>query len=157
MSEANQDGVTHVNIYSRGKTRVGRLASNFAKTPFNHPVHGYFASVEAAWYWWTAQGPRRDEIRAQCGWRAKRLGRDLGAEDWPTDPAHRQFIEECLQAKSRAHPEIVEGLREMNLPITHYYVFYGRVKPAWEEDWTHQWWAQEAGLPHSGKNCSGGR
>ena len=39
------EGVTHINIYSKSKLELGKLLSNFAKTPFTHPVYGEFASV----------------------------------------------------------------------------------------------------------------
>jgi hypothetical protein len=42
----SEDGVTHINVYSRGNTELGRLLSNFAHTPFSHPEFGEFASVE---------------------------------------------------------------------------------------------------------------
>jgi hypothetical protein len=47
----SEDGVTHINVYSRGNTELGRLLSNFAHTPFSHPEFGEFASVEGFWYW----------------------------------------------------------------------------------------------------------
>ena len=40
------DGVDHINIYSRGKTQLGRMLSNFYLSPFNHPVYGGFNTVE---------------------------------------------------------------------------------------------------------------
>ena len=40
------DGVTHINVYSQGKTSIGRALSNFSPLGFNHPKHGHFESVE---------------------------------------------------------------------------------------------------------------
>jgi len=45
------DGVTHVNIYSKAKTELGRWLSNFAYAPIRITGHGRFASIEAYWYW----------------------------------------------------------------------------------------------------------
>jgi len=39
------DGVTHINIYSKGKTSLDRALSNFAHTPIE-TVDGKFASIE---------------------------------------------------------------------------------------------------------------
>jgi hypothetical protein len=47
----HKDGIDHINIYSRGKTEVGRQLSNFAHTPFTHKDYGYFNSVEGLWYY----------------------------------------------------------------------------------------------------------
>lgn len=43
---ATTDGIDHINIYSKGKTTLGRMLSNFACTPFTHPEDGKFASIE---------------------------------------------------------------------------------------------------------------
>jgi len=51
MLDSKMDGVTHINIYSKGKTKLGRLLTNFAHTPFTHAEYGQFASVEGFWYW----------------------------------------------------------------------------------------------------------
>ena len=37
------DGVTHINIYSKGQTELGGLLSNFSRTPFVHPKYGELA------------------------------------------------------------------------------------------------------------------
>jgi len=34
MINPEEDGITHINIYSKGKTDLGRMLSNFAKLPF---------------------------------------------------------------------------------------------------------------------------
>jgi hypothetical protein len=46
-----EDGVTHINIYSKGKTELGRWLTNFSYSPFNHPEYGKFLSMEGFWYW----------------------------------------------------------------------------------------------------------
>lgn len=45
------DGIDHINVYSQGKTKLGRLLSNFANTPFEIPGLGRFQSVESYWYY----------------------------------------------------------------------------------------------------------
>lgn len=30
------DGIDHINVYSKGKTELGKLLSNFARTPFEN-------------------------------------------------------------------------------------------------------------------------
>lgn len=49
--DPKMDGVTHINIYSKGKTQLGRVASNFAYFPFEIPNDGRFSSVEGYWHW----------------------------------------------------------------------------------------------------------
>lgn len=45
------EGVTHINIYSKAKTELGLLSTNFARTPIDHPEFGHFESLEGLWYW----------------------------------------------------------------------------------------------------------
>ena len=45
------DGVTHINVYSKGTTALGRALSNFAHIPFMVVPNGRFESIEAYWYW----------------------------------------------------------------------------------------------------------
>lgn len=44
------DSLTHINVYSNGKTQLGRLLSNFADTAITIG-NNTFASVESWWYW----------------------------------------------------------------------------------------------------------
>ena len=34
--DPNLDGINHINVYSRGKTEIGRFLSNMAHTPFEY-------------------------------------------------------------------------------------------------------------------------
>lgn len=138
------DGTTHINVYSKGKTEVGRLASNFAHTPFNHPDHGRFASIEGLWYWLTSTRDDRDQLRELHGAAAKSLGRQLMSSSWVLD--HRVHVEAGLTAKAATYPEIEETLKAAGLPLMHYYVCYdGQLIPRLD-DWCYQWWAGRCGL-----------
>lgn len=138
------DGTTHVNVYSRGKTQAGRLASNFAHTPFYHPTHGRFASIEGLWYWLTSTHRDRDQLRELHGAAAKSLGRQLQSGCWVVD--HRAQVTAGLSAKAVSHPEIGDALKAVGLPLTHYYVCVdGRLVPRLD-DWCYQWWAERCGL-----------
>ena len=45
------DGIDHINVYSKGKTVLGRALSNFSYSRIRIPFLGTFLSVEAFWYW----------------------------------------------------------------------------------------------------------
>ena len=49
MSNPRNDGIDHINVYSKGKTELGRMLTNFAYIPFEYKGIKY-ASVEAWWY-----------------------------------------------------------------------------------------------------------
>lgn len=113
------DGVTHINIYSKGRTALGRELSNFAHTPFNHPKYGFFASVEAFWYY-LGTGCKHQELRQLYGMSAKSVGRLL--EQVPIENFEGE-IEDAIVYKIEQHPRILKGILENKLPYTHYLVF----------------------------------
>jgi predicted NAD-dependent protein-ADP-ribosyltransferase YbiA (DUF1768 family) len=123
------DGIDHINVYSKGKTRLGQLLSNFAPTPFECE-DGRFNSVEGYWYWLLCDHEDKDKLRTTYGFNAKKLGRELGATDWPENydqGEFRQKIYKAMYAKAKAHPEIQDLLKENNLAFYHYYVYGDRV------------------------------
>ncbi len=127
MSKKNlipdEDGVTHINIYSNGKTWLGRELSNFAHRPFNHKEHGLFASVEGYWYW---LGRQDEKLRHLYGYKAKQLGQSLPLVKQLHPERFQKLICEALDAKLERHPDIFKALIESTLPIEHYYAkFYG--------------------------------
>lgn len=129
------DGVTHINVYSKGVTSLGRALSNFARTPFT--LDGVsFASVEAYWYWVKTGGA---SPRNTYGYWAKAEGKKF--EPTHEDPTKEQ-LKEAYKAKLTAHPHILEQLLENKLPLAHYYVFGGGPKSADKYLWTIELWEE---------------
>ncbi len=127
------DGITHINVYSKGKTKLGRLLSNFAHTPFD--LNGlHFESVESFWYF-TITG--KDSIRNLIGFKAKQEGKTSklirGA---PTVDELR----EAYKAKLRFNPFIKDLLSKNTLPFLHYYVYFGKVVVPEKFVWTAKLW-----------------
>ena len=123
----SEDGITHINVYSKGSTELGRLLSNFAYTPFRHPTYERFASVEAFWYWLSLD-KKYDQIKPLFGYKCKQTARELianGAVRVSIDDFKEQ-IKEAITLKLQQHPGIVKLLKDTKLPLTHYYV-YGKI------------------------------
>lgn len=134
---AEDDGRTHVNVYSQGKTELGRLLSNFAHAPFK--LDGLeFASVEGFWFWLKTG---RDEVRGLHGSTAKKVGGSLppirSEPSW--DELKRAYL-----AKLAAHPRIKAMLAANRLPFAHYYVFNGAKVRADKYLWTVNLWEEVA-------------
>jgi len=136
--ETVNDGVTHINIYSRGKTELGRILSNFSKTPFMHPEYGLFNSVEG-FYYYVSTGLVNEDLREVSGFLAKSIGKK-----YPRVKVDNftSIIDSALRAKVRCNGNIKEGLIESTLPFTHYYVFgdHPNVKVIVPEE--HQWFVE---------------
>lgn len=132
-----EDGVTHINIYSKGKTELGRWMSNWAYSPFYHPIHGSFDSIEGFWYW---LGTQNDLLRTVHGYRAKEIGQ---AVDRTLVWEKKNFEKEVLYAlklKVEANPKMEDALRDSHLYLTHYYDYNGRIIELPQFEWITQWW-----------------
>lgn len=72
MVDPNEDGVTHINIYSQGKTELGRMLSNFYKCRID-TKDGVFNSVEGYWYWLGIEDCKeKDALKTLSGYQAKK-------------------------------------------------------------------------------------
>lgn len=106
------DGVDHINVYSKGKTALGRFLTNFAYSPII-TEDGPFQSIEGYWYW---LGCKDDDLRMVHGWEAKQLGRALGASDWQDTGTFKTKIMKAIEAKLDANPARLAELRASKLP-----------------------------------------
>lgn len=129
------DGVDFFNIFSGGKTRLGRLATHFANTPIDHPRFGWFKSLEGLYYWLIAE-VKDESLRRLDGWEAKKHGRTLPAVHVDN---LIELMDEANRLKVEQHPELKELLRNSTLPFKHFY-YYGKRPGKYvvyesEEDW----------------------
>src|SRR5262249_21174206 len=133
------DGVDHFNVYSRARTRGGRLLSNFALTPFT--LYGVrFASVEGFYQSMLFDDDATRALLAGLhGAEAKRWQKKSVKK--PGDPVRiwdgrviaydgPEFDEEAfraVRAKALQNEEVADALLATGaLPLTHYYVMWGR-------------------------------
>ena len=152
------DGVTHVNIYSGGATRLGRDLSNF--TYFvNQTPHGEFSSMEGYYHYLkllrsieNTSVPEDDikdivvqleTLRTKSGRPAQLLGRELRKrlaaqrvwiKDEP-DSEFNQFFEAALLSRVINDPALRDRVVSNDLPYVHYYAstHYVHYKPHF--DW----------------------
>lgn len=120
--DPSQDGITHINFYTRGKTRLGRLGTNLADIPVEHPLHGRFRTAEGYWYY-LKTGLKFDELRSLDGFSAKVAGRKF-PNVWHND--FREDFITALRWKVDNHAELKQLLTESTLPLEHYYYYSGK-------------------------------
>lgn len=123
MFERENDGIDHINIYSNGKTKLGRLLSNFANTPFDYEPYGHFESMEAFWYYYFTEC-RYEFLKTLSGVKAKREGQKLMIGCYHEIlESDKSVILEAIRHKLRQNRHIVDMLIENDLPLTHYYCY----------------------------------
>lgn len=133
------DGVDHLNVFSRGRTQLGQDLSNFAHIAINHPKYGFFASLEAYWYW-ISTGKRHEELRRLYGSTAK----TAGIRHNPVKVDEAEFvnlIQDGLRLKVAQNPKLRDALKKSTLPLRHYFV-YGNNPPVVREQRKHMWQMQ---------------
>lgn len=122
MVSSADDGIHHINIYSKGQTEIGRYLSNFSDCDIE-TEDGHFRTIEGYWYWLSC---RHEPLRTLPGWECKRVGREQRGEDWPKFPEFEGKILKAIATKLQ-YPKCIELLLKTGtLPFYHYYVVSNR-------------------------------
>ena len=125
-----------INVYSQSDHPLGRILSNFARTPF---VIGSkrFESVEAFWYWYMTDA---DSLRFLYGANAKRAGKMLTkVREHPS----RELLKMVYYAKLQYNPNIKTLLLNSgDEEFEHYYMNGGVRVNADRWLWTAELWAE---------------
>lgn len=136
--DPKEDGITHINIYSKSKTELGRFLSNFYPVKIDTEDEE-FASIEGYWYWLSSKD---DTLRTLSEYEAKKYGQSIDAEDWLDSETFRGKIKKAIVSKIWSNPKYVEMLKAADLPFVHYYIFKGKVvlvpKTDWIVDFIHE-------------------
>lgn len=134
--DPSDDGFTHLNIYSKANTKLGRDLSNFAYYPFTLEPYGRFASVEGFWYWYLT-GQKHDDLRTLSGSKAKKVGQGYNGDREESVLSEETIgvMQDAMVAKVMQHPELSDRLKNSTLPFTHYYVYGGKVVMVQGSEW----------------------
>lgn len=133
--DPNEEGITHINIYSKAQSPLGRILSNFDRRSLQTSI-GYFQSVEGLIFY---LGSFDDRLRTVAGYTAKTLGEQLDRGIRLPDDVFKRLVVEAMECKANKK-EVVHLLRNSTLPFTHYYHYGTKIiqlpKWAWQvEEW----------------------
>jgi len=120
------DGVDHINIFSRGRTILGRWMSNWWRQRITIPGYGSFMSIEGFWSFLSTGDER---CRHLDGFPAKKAGKPV-TRPRMADQEFRDLICRAIRIKVQGAPIFAGYLAESVLPLTHYYVFHDTVRDA---------------------------
>ena len=113
------DGVTHINVWVKGKTELGRALSHFFESPFIHPFFGPFVSMEGFWHYIQSE-ERPDILRSLSGIAAKKKGKAL---TWAYVDNFHEIINGGNFYKIEQNPHLKEMFVNSTLPFDYYYLF----------------------------------
>ena len=154
-----EDGITHINVYSKAATELGMFLSNFY--PVDLEIGGeHYRSIEAYWYslWASsvvteaieAGGAYRNlqaKVKASHGYQAKLLGKSLvkvayGGEipgDSEPNESFKKKILAAIRLKLLSDSKYLELFKASSLPFTHYYYFGTVDNPAIVNTGRNEW------------------
>lgn len=113
-----EDGITHINIYSNGKSPLGRFLSHFAPVAVHHPVHGDFPSLEN-FYQFVKTGCNEPIFKTLAPHLAKLKARQyLDKRPIDFDDLIRDMNERKINGNIKAKMAFINSI----LPFDHYYV-----------------------------------
>jgi hypothetical protein len=149
------DGVTHINIYTKGATKLGRLLTNLADTPVTIDFEGtefHFKSLEGFWYFYVMWKHTKEEYEEFCnytGFEAKKIGKqyveelDIDTITITSRKAFKKRFSEAIKSKLRQNrKEIFPLLAASELPFAHYY-YFGDIKNPKVQALPHHDWQLE--------------
>lgn len=124
-----EDGKTHLNVYSKANTELGKFCSNFAYCPIE-TEDGHFDSIEGYWGWLgiSEDHPLREEFRHLSGPEAKLKKDNIYKQGDPgrIDPDFNRKIRDAIHLKFQT-PQAIEMLSKyvdlLSLPVVHYYYY----------------------------------
>lgn len=128
--DPKNDGITHINTYSKAATPLGQMLSNFYRFHIE-TEDGPFKSVEGYWAWLSVNDcQEKDKLRKLYGFMAKNTGKELVAKygkRW--DENFEKKILKAIEFKFKANSDLLID-KYKHLPFEHYYVFSGKVVDA---------------------------
>jgi hypothetical protein len=117
--DPEQDGETHINVSTNGKTELGRKLAHFAVTPFIHPIYGPFKSMEGFWHFIKCE-EKDDNFRTLTASRAKAYAKTKKMV-WRENFV--DVINEANYHKVEQNEDIKRLIIESELPFAYYYMF----------------------------------
>jgi len=131
-----EDGKTHINVYSRGVTPLGRSLSNLSECNIEHPYFGHFRTLEGLWFYMKT-GFKDDNFRIIKGLAARDLGKKLPSEFYPL---FSKMFKLGMLEKLEKNPGLQRDLLANDLPLAHYYVYGKKVIVQDRHQWQLDYW-----------------
>lgn len=126
----SNDGVDHINAYSKSECELGRMLSNFYHYELN--IDGIiFNSLEAYWYYLLTDD---DSIAFMSGNEAKQYGKSL-TRIKEVDEEFKNKFKSALEIKIETVPDLKNMLVKSTQPILHYYVTESGKRLSTNHEW----------------------
>jgi len=135
--DPKEEGITHINIYSKANSPVGRVLSNWTACTIETSI-GKFRSIEGLIFY---LGSFDEKLRKLVGYEAKQYGEKVDRGIRLPEDIFRRIIVEAMESKlQHMNVDILNKFLSSALPLTHYYCYGTKVVdiPKWQwqvEEW----------------------
>lgn len=140
------DGTDHLNVYSKAKTELGRMLSNFYECQIvTH--HGIFNSVEG-YYHYLGLSPKvrdRESLRSLSGYQAVLKAEELkSANKSAIVNMPQQLFQDCINnavsyKMNKCQDIILKDPELYDLPLTHY-IIVKQTQEIYDYTEKYKWW-----------------
>lgn len=126
----SEEGITHINVYSKSNLEIGRMLSNFYKCEID-TKDGKFLSVEAYWYYLGLGNniKEKDILRNLYGYEAKKTGQELLKKfgEIKIEDFENRISEAIFDKFIKNKRLLLDNEIYLSLPFEHYYNFDGKI------------------------------
>ena len=146
-----EDGVTHINIYTKAETELGRRLSNMFESSTILSYHldtVPFKTLEGYWYFLVIKLSTNDEVyelQTTNGFQSKSLGKKYITKfniDYSTvvnSNTFKEMFSNAIRSKIVQDKKLIKLLVESDLPFTHYYYYGDKLNPKVINANNHPW------------------
>ena len=129
-----EDSITHINIYSKSKSDLGKFLTNFSYSPII-TEDGKFNSIESYWYYLSTNIKWEQlRLRRLSGFEAKKYGQAIKNPTRIDENDFKRKIKLAINYKI-INSDYYEEFIKSELPFTHYYNFGGKVVEPVQHHW----------------------
>lgn len=131
-----EDGVSHVNVFTRGRAKLGRDLSNFQECNIEHPYYGRFRTLEGLWHF-LKTGCSENLFRVLNGHDARKRGKELPTVHYTL---FTKMFKLGMLEKLAKNTHLQRELIANTLPLVHYYNFGGGIVVPERHEWQIEFW-----------------
>jgi hypothetical protein len=138
VCDPSKDGIEHINVYTKARSKLGRELTNPSELPVQMPVIGEFRTVEALW-WWLSTGCQHHGLKTLPGLVPKITSQKQSYKRFYV-PKFEEIMKYAIAWKIKHNEDLSRRFFASRLPLVHYYT-YGSVgnevvRPANGSIWT---------------------
>lgn len=132
--DPREEGITHINIYSKSNSTLGRVLSNWTPAAIDISI-GKFNSVEGLIFY---LGSFDNRLRGMVGYDAKTFGEKVDRNIRLPKDVFRALVIEGMESKiknvKKVNLQLFNQFVGLEMPLTHYYHYDTIVVqiPKWE-------------------------